>query len=149
VYKRDYRDVWGGGALVAIGGLAAVIAFQTLNMGTLTRMGPGMFPAAVGIILAALGVLILIPALFREGERIGRDKRSFVTIIGSMLVFAFLVRPFGLVPAIVGMTFLASRADSKLSWLATIVVAVCLSVGAIVVFRLGLGLPFSAFNWPW
>lgn len=149
MYNRDYRDLWGGGTLVVVGVLATVIAVQTLNLGTLTQMGPGMFPAAVGVILAVLGLLIMVPALFRQGTKLETDMRSFVAIIGSIFAFAFIVRPFGLVAAIVATTVIASRADSKLSVVETAVVAACLSVGAILVFQVGLGLPFTAFKWPW
>lgn len=149
MYNRDYRDLGGGGALVLVGAFATVHAVQTLNLGTINSMGPGMFPAAIGVILAILGVLIMIPALFRQSAKLDADMRSFVTIIGSILAFGSIVRPFGIVPAIVAMTLVASRAHVKLTWVATAVVAACLSVGAVLIFVVALGLPFSAFNWPW
>ena len=146
---KDYRDIFRGAVLVLLGGGAAIHALATLNLGTVAQMGPGMFPAALGALLGALGVAILVPALFRSGEIPSVDLRSLAAVSASILVFALIVQPFGLIPAVVALTFVASWADSRLSLLGTTILAACLSVGATLIFQIGLGLQFSAFNWPW
>lgn len=146
---RDYRDIIGGSALTLIGVFATIHGLVSLNLGTLSNMGPGMFPAALGVILAAIGVAILIPAIFRAAEMPDVDMRSFAAISASILAFAVMVQPFGLIPAIVVLTFVASRADSKLSPIGLVIVAVGLSVGATLIFRTGLGMSTAAIAWPW
>lgn len=149
MYARDYRDILGGGALILIGGFAAFHALTALTLGTISHMGPGMFPAAVGIILAAFGAAILLPALFREGERLDVDIRSFAAISLSIFAFAVMIRPFGLIPSVIALTFIVSRADSKLSLLGTTILTTCLFVSATLIFQVGLRMPVAAINWPW
>jgi hypothetical protein len=146
---RDYRDICGGGFLAVFGASAALYATTALDVGNIVRMGPGMFPAAVGCILAVLGVAILLPALFRSGEFPAIDWRSFLTILASILAFALMIRPFGMVPAIVAQTLIASRADSKLSLFGATVLAACVASGAALIFKVGLGAPVATVNWPW
>lgn len=149
MYNRDYRDLWGGGLLFLVGCLSILHALQTLDLGTLQRMGPGMFPVGVGAILAVLGLLIMIPAFFRNGRRIHADISSFLIILTSIVVFALVVKPFGLVPAIISMILIASRAENRLSLGKAFVISLCLSAGAILIFAVGLSLPLNAVDWPW
>jgi hypothetical protein len=146
---RDYRDIFGGGFLAILGASAALYAMTTLNVGTVAHMGPGMFPVAMGCILMVLGFAVLLPALFRTGERPNIDVRSLLMILVSVLAFALMIRPFGIVPAIIVQTVLSSCADSKLSLLGTAVLASCIAFGAALIFKVGLGIPVAAVNWPW
>lgn len=146
---KDYRDIAGGIALILVGTFAAVYALRFLRVGTISQMGPGMFPAALGVILVIFGVAILVPALFRSGESLHVNTRSFVVVSASILAFALIVRPFGLIPAVVVMTLIASRANDKLSLIGALILAACLSAVATLIFWMGLGLPLDAVNWPW
>lgn len=146
---RDYKDLIGGGALIAIGGFAVLYAFMTLRMGTVWQMGPGMFPAAVGVLIAAIGVFLLVSGLLKSGEAIEFDFRSLGLICLSVLAFALLIRPFGLVPAITATVIIASRADSKLSLVGVALLSLTLSAMSVLIFQVGLSLTLPAFNWPW
>lgn len=146
---RDYRDILGGGALILAGAFIAFHSITTLNLGTISNMGPGMFPAALGFILAGLGAFIFGPALFREGSALTIDVRSLAAILTSVLAFALMLRPFGLIPAIVALTLIASRSDSKLSLLGTAILAAGLSLSAVLIFQVGLGLQIATVAWPW
>lgn len=146
---RDYRDLLGGCALLIIGSVAAIYSLMTLHLGTLSRMGPGMFPTSLGVILAVFGLILLVQAMFRTGEMPRGDLRSFLAICTSIFAFAVMIRPFGLLPAIVALTFIASRADGKLSLKGTAILAGLLSAGSFLIFRTGLDLPITLFAWPW
>jgi hypothetical protein len=146
---RDYRDICGGGFLVILGAGAALHAITVMDIGTAARMGPGMFPAAIGCILAALGLAVLVPAMFRSGGFPSTDGRSLLMILMSVLAFALMIEPFGMVPAIIAQTVLASCADRKLSLLGTAVLAACVAFGAALIFKIGLGIPIATVNWPW
>lgn len=146
---RDYRDILSGIVLILIGTFATVHALNTLSIGAISNMGPGMFPAALGVALAGLGILILIPAIFRAGEKLSVDVRSLLAICLAILAFTVMVRPFGLIPAVIVLTLIVSRADSKLSPIGTVILAVCLAVSATLVFRAGLGMPIATIAWPW
>jgi len=47
-------------------GLGAIFRAETYSIGTLSRMGPGFFPVALGAILALAGVAIAISASRRS-----------------------------------------------------------------------------------
>ena len=64
---RDTRDLVGGLALTVIGLFAAYYAHEHYEIGNLRRMGPGFFPVSLGLTLAVLGVLVALPAWFRQG----------------------------------------------------------------------------------
>lgn len=147
--SRDYQDIVSGAVLILIGVFATIHALTSLSLGTISRMGPGMFPAAIGFILAIFGAVILVPALFRAGEFPRIDIRSFASIFASILAFAMIIRPFGMIPAIIALTLIASRADSKLSLFHTAILAAGLSLGSTLIFQVALGVPVAAFAWPW
>lgn len=122
---------------------------MSLKIGTVSQMGPGMFPAAVGVLLAAIGIFLLIQGVLTQGEPIEFDLRSILLICLSIAAFALLIRSFGLVPAITATVAIASRADAKLSPLGVAILSTVLSVAAVLIFQVGLKLSLSAFNWPW
>lgn len=139
----------GGGALMLIGGFVAVNAFATLSLGSVSKMGPGMVPAALGCILGFIGLAIFIPSLYRAGSLPSFETRPFVTLLASILSFAIIVRPFGLVPAVVVLTVIASSADSKLSPVGIAALAAVLALLATLIFIIGLEMRLSVFAWPW
>ncbi|MFC3338942.1 tripartite tricarboxylate transporter TctB family protein [Paracandidimonas soli] len=147
--RVDYRDLIGGGLTTLAGAAAMYHSLTAFNVGTAARMGPGYFPALVGGLLVLCGVMILIPALLRAGPRPFFEFRPLFWISLSVLAFALLVLPFGLVPAIIVQSVLAGMSDCKLSWRGSLILAGSLSVGATLVFKTGLGVILPAFAWPW
>lgn len=146
---RDYRDMIGGLLLICIGGFAIIYSLASLRIGSISRMGPGMIPMLLGIILASLGLAISLPAFFRSGEMPKIETRSLFAVIVAMLAFALLLRPFGIVPAVIALTVIASQADAKLSPLGLAITAICLTATAVLVFKVGLGIPLALVSWPW
>ncbi|HLU02714.1 MAG TPA: tripartite tricarboxylate transporter TctB family protein [Advenella sp.] len=147
--RVDYRDLIGGVLITTAGAAAMYHSLTAFSVGTADRMGPGYFPALVGGLLMLCGLLILIPALLREGPMPAFEWRPLCWISLSMLAFALLVLPFGLVPAIIAQTIVAGISDCKLSWRGSLLLAAGLSVGATLVFKLGLGVILPTFAWPW
>ncbi|WP_068297738.1 tripartite tricarboxylate transporter TctB family protein [Pararhodobacter sp. CCB-MM2] len=145
---RDYRDIVGGGVLLCFGLWVAWYAASHYDLGTLRRMGPGMFPMLLAIVLAGLGLLMAVPAFFREGPKV--QLRLFVpaVILLSVLSFALLIGPFGLIPAIVAVTCLSALGEEKFRPLAIVLLCLVLSVIAWLIFSVGLGLTLPMFRWP-
>lgn len=146
---RDYRDIWGGGFLVLVGAGAALDVTAKLQLGSIARMGPGMFPTALAVLLIVIGLAILVPALFRQGEPVSLDWRSLGAILLSVLAFGLMIRTFGMVPAIIVQTLIATLADGKLGLVRSVTLSVCVALLAYLIFKAGLGLPVAAVNWPW
>lgn len=141
------RDVIAGILMIGFG---AFVAWYSLryDLGTLRRMGPGMFPTIMAYALMIMGVLILVPALYkRGGEVVAFEVRSFVFVIGAIGVFALTMPRFGIVPAIVSLTVVASIADGRMSPLVVLVLAVALSLIAVMVFHYLLGTALVPFKW--
>lgn len=145
----DSRDILGGLLLIGIGGYVAAHAALSYDLGTVLRMGPGMFPTTLGVLLAGLGVLILVPALFRAGPALPRVKlRATVAIVLGLAAFALTIRWLGIVPAIFAQTIIVSFADNRLGLAGALALAAGLSIAAVLIFPLALGLPIPILRWP-
>lgn len=148
MFKRDYRDMIGG-ALLAIGGLSiALFSFYNYDIGTLRRMGPGMFPMGLGYLLAGFGAWIFATALFRRGDFPQVRIWSPLFVLLGTGSFVVLIRPFGLIPAVLAVVVISSLAELKFRPVTITVLASSLSVLAWLIFKVGLRLPLQLFKWP-
>ncbi len=145
--SRDYVDIIGGLIMLCAGLWFMNHAFENYAIGTLRRMGPGFFPAVLGGSVAVFGVLIMLPAFFRPGEKFGFEARPFFIICIAVAAFAFLLERMGMVPTIFAMTFIASYAMPKPHPLKTLALAAALSFFAVAIFVWGLGVPLMPFRW--
>nr|WP_281389648.1 tripartite tricarboxylate transporter TctB family protein [Pelagibacterium limicola] len=127
---------------------AAAYAFMHYNMGTITRMGPGMIPAALGVLMALFGVTISISGFFRSGRFPEVRTLTPIFILGSIAAFAVLVRPFGLIPAVFVATIVATFAELNFRPLLCVILGLALSLMAYVIFIVGLRLTIPPFAWP-
>ena len=143
--NRDTRDLIGGIALIAIGVFAALHARQ-YELGELQRMGPGYFPTALGILLAVLGVLVAVPALFREGTSIKIEWKSLLWVMVSILVFAVLLNHLGMIFTSV-LAVIASSMASDIKWKARLILSGCIAAITYLIFSFGLGMVIPV--WPW
>lgn len=152
-YKRDY---YAGALMVLIGVGAAVQGFQ-YNIGTLTRMGAGFFPVALGVILTCLGVLIagtakrpqLRPTLHEGGPLKSEtpEWRGWFCILASIVVFIVLGTWGGLLPATFAIVFISAMGDRDNTWLSALVLASVISLSCVVIFWWALQVQFPLFTW--
>ncbi|MFM9968406.1 MAG: tripartite tricarboxylate transporter TctB family protein [Burkholderiales bacterium] len=144
---RDLTDIFGGALLMVIGLAAVTYTSGRYEIGEISEMGPGMFPTAIGYLLAGLGVLIAVPAFFREGVLPTPEYREFFTVTGSVLLFALTIDRLGLVAALLLLTVVAVAAQKKVNWLETFALFVVITIFAVLLFRVGLGMPLPLFKW--
>jgi len=153
-YNKDY---YGGGLMILVG-LAAVRAGTQYPMGTLARMGPGLFPTALGAILAAIGLAIALsarsavapsphPAGSESGAHPAFDPRAWGGIIGGTLAFMLLSKYGGLVPATFALVFISAMGDRENSLMEAFLLSISMVVIAVVAFWWALQLQFSLFSW--
>ncbi len=147
VTKRDYRDMMAGALLLLLGAGAAWYALENYRIGTVTRMGAGMVPMALGVVLAGLGVVILIAGWFRKGVIPEVRVLTPICIFGSIAVFGMMIQPFGLLPAVMASTTVASLAEKEFRPLRILVSGVILSVVAWGIFVFGIGLSIPLATW--
>ena len=148
MYRIDYTDLVGGALLVAIGAAVSTVAIQHYPLGTLQRMGPGMFPAILGVVLAGLGVLLALQALRRPGKK--PDIRIFspLFVLAGVAGFALLIPSAGLIPAILGVVVVSSLAELRIRPVSLALLCLALCLIAPLVFVVGLGLPIPLIRWP-
>jgi len=147
VQTRDYRDVIGGVILVLIGLGFAAYAFQNYRLGGISRMGPGMFPLALGLILALLGAVLTGQALRRPGDWPVADPATAGLVLAGIVAFGLAIRPLGLIPAICLLVVITTLAEWRIRPVSTLALCAVLSVMAWLIFGLGLGLPVRMFWW--
>lgn len=148
MYARDYRDIIGGALMVFFGGFLVVGALATMSLGTPQRMGPGLFPMAVGVVLTFLGVCIVVPACFRSGSLGDVEWRPLAAVTGSILAFGLVVPVFGLAPAIASLVVVSALADKIPRPVPLIGLVLTLWLVCYVTFDLMLGLTLPMFRLP-
>ncbi|WP_230970815.1 tripartite tricarboxylate transporter TctB family protein [Nitrogeniibacter aestuarii] len=141
------KDFWTGLLYLTIGGLAVVMA-RDYGMGETARMGPGYFPTVLGGLLVVFGLLSLGRSLMRRGEAIGTIAwKPIALIVGATVAFAYLLKPAGLVVALLALILISASASSKFrfEWKATLAMFALIAFCA-AVFVEGLGIPLPLFG---
>lgn len=152
-FKKDYY----GGALMVLVGLAAVMAGLQYHTGTLSHMGPGFFPVAVGALLALVGVLIAASARGEASDpaqptghghsHAAPDLRGTVCIVLGTLAFLLLGKYGGMIPATFAIVFISALGDRNNTIKQAACLAIAMCVIAAVVFSWALQLQLPLFTW--
>jgi hypothetical protein len=157
---KSQRDFFAGLMFATVGAAFAIGATQ-YNVGSGARMGPGYFPLMLGILLAALGLVVVFGSLSAEraersdGDPVGQIAwRPLVYIIGANLLFGVMLGgvrsldlpAMGLVVGIYALVLVACRARPNFPLRSTLVLATVLALGSYLIFILGLRLQFP--TWP-
>jgi hypothetical protein len=141
-----HRDVIAGTLFVLIGA-AALIVGRRYPTGTAMHMGPGYFPAVLGMLLVLLGAWIGLRAFRRrDWTAIGWGWRPLAWVVASMLAFGFLMPRFGLMPALALMLPLAAAAGREFALREVLVLTALMCLFAAGVFVYGLKLPYRLFG---
>ncbi|GAB2895109.1 hypothetical protein GCM10027093_33190 [Paraburkholderia jirisanensis] len=148
------KDTLAGGLMLLVG-LGAALQGMSYSMGTLAAPGPGLFPAALGVLLMPIGIAI---ALFgkRAGSQAGAAQqrvrpraewRGWFCIVASIVAFIVIGNHGGLVPASFAVAFIAALGDRDNRLIDALVLGVAMAIVAVVVFWWLLQLQFPLFQW--
>ena len=144
------RDYLGGVLMIALG-MAAALQGASYRIGTLSRMGPGFFPVALGVILALAGLVIAIVARFErdavDAKSLPPEWRAWFCICAGIVAFVVLGKYGGLIPATFAIVFVSALGDRDNGARAAALLALACVVVAVVVFRFALQLQFPLFQW--
>jgi hypothetical protein len=141
---RNQKDFGAGLMYMAIGIFFAALATQ-YSMGTAAKMGPGYFPFCLGIIMVALGLLILIKSISAKAaiEKIPAFNWKIVGLItGSVVIYGVLLPTMGFLVAILVLVFVSASASHEFHWKGTLINATFLVMFTYSVFVIGLNLQF-------
>jgi hypothetical protein len=147
-FIRHPKDFWTG-LIFLFFGLGAVLVGQDYPMGRAGRMGPAYFPTVLGSLLALIGLIAVVRSFVRPGEAVGRFYvKEVALILAAIVLFGFLMRGAGLVPAALVLILLSAYASPRFRWGEALLLAAGLALFAVVVFVKLLGLPMPVFG-PW
>ena len=136
-----------GGIFIIVLATIGIVASLNLNFKTTTGVGPGMMPRATGMMLVAMGLILVINSFFVRGEGLDRwSIRGMIFVLGSALMFGWTVRPLGLVVAGPLAVVISAFADRDTRWIEVITFAVVMTFACISLFSWGLKLPIPI--WP-
>jgi putative tricarboxylic transport membrane protein len=145
VSARNPQDYYGGLAMIAVA-LFAFWAGSELSGLRGFSFGPGTAPRLFGGVLMVLAGLVTINGLV-DGPPLERYAvRSPVLVTLSIIAFAALVRPFGLVIATFLTFVIAASASRETRWHEAAIGAVAMTAFCVGLFVYLLKLPFHM--WP-
>ncbi|EKS35789.1 tripartite tricarboxylate transporter TctB family protein [Afipia clevelandensis] len=139
------QDFWGGVALMGIA-LFALWAASDLQGMRGFSFGPGTAPRMFAYLLLALGAGVAITGFFSDGpplQRYGIRGPVFVTL--SILAFAAMIRPLGLVVSAFVSFMIAAMGSDETRWTEAVIVGICLTIGCALLFPYALGLPLELY----
>ena len=143
---RGPRDFYGGLALIL---LALVAIFAGSDLGGMRgfAFGPGTAPRLFAGMLALAGAGVALLGLLNDGPPIGRYAvRGPALVVIAILLFATIIRPFGLVITTY-LTFMISiMGSTEMRWVESLIAAAVMTLFCVGLFTYLLGLPFQL--WP-
>ncbi|MBN9038482.1 MAG: tripartite tricarboxylate transporter TctB family protein [Rhizobiales bacterium] len=141
------RNAISGAALAALGVYVCATAVATLDLGDAVYWGPGYFPMLLGGLLAILGGVLVIQALFEEGPPLSAvNWRGVVLICGAPIVVALFVERLGLVPTLLATGAIAGLAQPDVGLVKALLTSLGILIVCLVVFVYGLGMNAALFG---
>ncbi len=133
-------------------GVAVILGGNLYNVGSLSRMGPGLFPIILGCLLVLMGGLIVLGAKALppddEEEDLGAPEwRGWACILGGLVAFMFFGKWGGLVPATFALVFISAMGDREHTLKTALLLALGVTVVGSLIFSWGLQLQFPLFRW--
>lgn len=131
-------------ALLCIG-LGSAWVGSSYDVGSLTAMGPGFLPVALGLCLALLAALLLWlekPATVT----LQLPLRPLACVSAGILAWVLLADAAGFFAAGLAQVLLSSLALPGQKWLTVGLIAIVLNIAAYALFVVMLGLPLPAFG---
>jgi hypothetical protein len=100
------------------------------------------------VLLGILGVVLGAGAFIGNGAAMDRwQLRGPLFVLGAAVAFALLVRPLGLTAAVPAAMIIAAFASDESTWRETLVFAVLMTIGCLLLFKTLLGLPIPVAPW--
>lgn len=146
---KSEKDFWSGVMFIVVG-IGFAWGATEYSFGSSARPGPAYFPFGLGLIMAALGALILVKALVvgsGEGDKFGSVAwKPLGVIVGSMVLFGFLLPWLGMFIALPVLVVTSALAGDEFHWKEALINAVVITAFSWLVFIYGLNLVIPL--WP-
>src|SRR6476661_5304443 len=97
---RAPKDFWSGVMFCGFAAIA-IAAARGYSLGSAGKMGPGYFPLLLGLVLAAMGAILIVRSLVLEDEPLSRFHILPLAIIATAVcLFGLRIGPLGLVASL-------------------------------------------------
>ncbi|MFZ9161478.1 MAG: tripartite tricarboxylate transporter TctB family protein [Burkholderiaceae bacterium] len=144
------RDLYAGLLFLAFG-LGFLIYAQDYSLGNSRRMGPAFFPSLLAVMQIILALVVIGLAYVKQNaddEAMPQtDLRGMGLVLASVLLFAQLLPLVGFALATPVLVVLSALASPESTWKERVLLAIVLTIGCILVFKVGLEMPLKV--WPW
>jgi hypothetical protein len=142
---RNGKDFYAGLFFFFIG-IVTVLEARAYSIGTARSMGPGYFPILLGYLLLMIGGGTAVRGLWLKGEGIKISSiRPLLMVSGAVLSFAFLLKPCGLILALLALVFISCLGSREFRIRYAVILFFVLAAIATVLFVYVLGLPLPLF----
>jgi len=146
MHIRSPRDFWSGLIFIVIAA-GFIAGSQRYGMGDMHQMGAGLFATLVGILLAALGGVIVARAFAVDGPPVPHFYlRPIAISLVAIALFGLTLQHLGLVAAVAVVVLIGALASRESRALEVAGLAVLLALFSVAVFVWMLGLPIPL--WP-
>ena len=143
---RHPRDFWAGVLFIAFG-LAGILIALEYPVGSASRMGPGYFPRALGLMLVSLGAVLCVRALRLRGTSIAFPTfRPLLVVLGSVTLFGLAAPYLGIFVATIVLIIASSTASHEFHWREAIIASLVMAIFTVTAFAWGLQLQLPV--WP-
>ena len=142
---RSSLDIGGGLFLLGLAIVGYVGGFS-LPFGQLSGIGSGLLPKVVALLVAAFGVALLVQGFLSDGDKLDQWAiRGPIFVLSGVIVFAFTIRPLGLVVAGPLAVIVSALADKDTRPVEVAILALALTVASGLMFKelLSLPIPFD------
>lgn len=140
---RNPQDFWGCVALMALAVFALWAGSDLPGMRGFA-FGPGTAPRLFATCLLLLASGVALWSLFVDGPQVGRFyARGPLVVMISILVFAAMIRPLGLLVTTFVCFMIAAAGSHETRWVEATLTAIGFTIGAVLLFVYGLSLPFQ------
>ena len=145
---RNQKD-FAAGIIYMVLGTGFAAGALNYKVGEAARMGPGYFPLGVGVLLAAVGAILVVLALKPAAtpEKIQLPEAGpLAWVLGGVVLFGLLLQSAGLVLALTALVVVSSKGSHEFKWREVIPTAIVLILFSLAVFIWGINLQLPL--WP-
>ena len=149
--KRDLI----AGVVIALCGVGAILGALDYGLGTLRRMGPGLFPNVLGVLMIAVGLIIAQRAVFAAHEAGEEEAEAFTPpdlrgglfILAGAVAFLGLANYGGFIPATFSCVFISALGDRDNTLPRSAALALGVTFFGALLFHYGLHIQMPLFRW--
>ena len=106
-----------------------------------------MFPVILGVILFVIAVAIVVKSRLETGEPIEVNLRSASVVLVALAVFALMVDPFGIIPALLALLLISSLAVSGRRLSGTVLFAILVTAAIVFIFFYLMNINLELIGW--